>query len=86
MDFLGSQANVLRDIKSQDIALKTLLTAIVNALPESTRHKAAENFRREAEKTRAEWLHSMATDSLYDALCEQLNDFEKMLEKDVQPH
>lgn len=78
MDFLGAQSAELRKIKSDVIALEALLTSIVAALPPETKIKAAAHFKYQAEKTQAEWLNSMATDSLFEELHEKLQSLEQI--------
>ena len=72
MEFLGKPSDELRKIKSQLIAQEALLRAIVLSLQGPSKDVVLANFHIQAEKMRADCLHSMATDSLNDELQNQL--------------
>lgn len=75
MDFLGSPKGELQKMKSQLLAQETLLHALLQIQSPSALRQLQAHYAQRTEHTKANVLHSMASDVLYEHVLVHLADY-----------
>ena len=84
MDFLGSPKSELQKMKSQLVAQETLLHALLQIQTPQALRQLQTHYAIQTEHTKANVLHSMASDVLYEQVLVHLADYSRTIEAAIQ--